>query len=60
LHTLLAPSNNRIQPTPLRGPKIVAILKPGFNPIATPIYQCGAADAERWAAPFHALYQLKT
>src|SRR4029079_17988182 len=32
-------------PTPLRGPKIGAILKHRFGPIAFPIYQCGAADA---------------
>jgi hypothetical protein len=33
--------NPPMQPTPLRGPKIVAILKVGFGPIAFPIERCG-------------------
>ncbi len=35
-----------IQPTPLRGPKIVGILKIGFGSIAFPIYRSGAADGQ--------------
>jgi Ser/Thr protein kinase RdoA (MazF antagonist) len=35
-----------MQPTPLCGPKIGAILKPGFGPSAFPIYWCGAADGQ--------------
>jgi hypothetical protein len=33
-----------MQPTPLRGPKIGAILKTGFVPTVFPIYHGGAAD----------------
>src|SRR2546421_271589 len=36
--------NTPIQPTPLRGPKIVAILKGGIGPTAFPIYGGGAAQ----------------
>jgi len=32
------PPNKPIQPTPLRGPKIVAILKSGIGPTAILIY----------------------
>jgi len=39
--------DGRIQPTPLCGPKIVAILKPRFTLMLIPIYLGGAADAER-------------
>jgi hypothetical protein len=35
-----------VQPTPLCGPKIVAILKAGFMLTAFAIYICGAADAQ--------------
>jgi len=35
-----------IQPTPLRGPKIVAILKRSFGPTAFPVYHGGAADGQ--------------
>jgi hypothetical protein len=38
--------NQRVQPTPLRGRKIVAILKGRFGPRVVLIYQCGAADAQ--------------
>jgi hypothetical protein len=31
---------------PLRGPKIVAILKAGIGPTAVLIYACGAADGQ--------------
>jgi len=36
----------RVQPTPLCGPKIVAILKVGSVPSTCAIYRCGAADAQ--------------
>jgi hypothetical protein len=35
-----------LHPTPLCGPKIVAILKAGFAPILIAIYQCGAGEAQ--------------
>lgn len=35
-----------MQPTPLCGPEIVAILNAGFSPIATSIYCGGAADGQ--------------
>jgi hypothetical protein len=38
--------NKPIQPTPLCGPKIVAILKRGFGPKAFPVYHSGAADGQ--------------
>jgi hypothetical protein len=38
--------NKPIQPTPLRGPEIVAFLKTGFGPTAFSIYQGGAADGQ--------------
>jgi hypothetical protein len=40
------PPNQRVQPTPLRGPKIVPILASGFEYNALAIYRCGAADAQ--------------
>jgi hypothetical protein len=40
------PPNRRVQSTPLRGRKIVAILKSGFVPKLISLYQCGAADAQ--------------
>jgi hypothetical protein len=40
------PPNKRIQPTPLRGLKIVGILKADSVPSLVAIYQCGAADAQ--------------
>jgi hypothetical protein len=33
-----------MQPTPLRGPKIVAILNASVGPNVVPIYHGGAAD----------------
>jgi hypothetical protein len=39
-------SNKRVQPTPLRVHKIVAILARGCSQAAFPIYECGAADAQ--------------
>jgi len=35
-----------MEPTPLCGPKIGAILKPDFSPNAFPIYRCGAAKRQ--------------
>jgi len=35
-----------MQPTPLCGPKIVAILKADFVPTVVPIYRRGAADGQ--------------
>jgi len=35
-----------MEPTPLRGDKIVAILKAGIGSTAFPIYQGGAAHAQ--------------
>jgi hypothetical protein len=35
-----------MQPTPLCGPKIGAILKAGFGPTVFPIYDGGAADGQ--------------
>jgi hypothetical protein len=35
-----------MQPTPLRGPEIVAILKASFVLTAFPIYRSGAADGQ--------------
>ena len=44
-------ANKRLHPTPLCGPKIVAILKVGLWPTAVLIHGCGAAEApSRWAA----------
>jgi hypothetical protein len=40
------PPNKRVELTPLRGPKIVAILKAHFVWSAIPIYRCGAAHAQ--------------
>jgi hypothetical protein len=40
------PPNRRVQLTPLRGRKIVAILKSGFVRKLISLYQCGAADAQ--------------
>jgi len=42
--------NTPIQPTPLRGRKIGAILKSGLGSKAFPIYRGGAADGHRSAA----------
>jgi len=39
-------SSDRLIVTPLRGPKIVAILKAGFGPTVFPIYSGGAADGQ--------------
>jgi hypothetical protein len=36
--------NKALQRTPLRGPKIVAILARDFRSIVVPIYECGAAE----------------
>ncbi len=47
------PPNQRVQPTPLRGPKIVPFLKSRFGSKLVSIYRGGAADArhvERSAA----------
>jgi len=52
------PPNRRVQSTPLRGRKIVAILKSGFVPKLISLYQCGAADAQhvrRLPSPTHYL-----
>src|SRR5262249_21756642 len=38
--------NPPMQPTPLRGPKIRAILKAGFGPNVVSIYDSGAADGQ--------------
>jgi hypothetical protein len=46
-----AQPNQRVQPTPLRGPEIVAILKADFVSIAIPIYRGGAADARHVGPP---------
>jgi len=35
-----------MEPTPLGGPKLGAILKPGISPTAFLIYGCGAAHAQ--------------
>jgi len=35
-----------MQLTPLRGLKIIAILKAGLGPIVFPVYECGAADGQ--------------
>jgi hypothetical protein len=40
------PSNTGMEPTPLRGPKIGAILKARVSSIAFPISRCGAAHAQ--------------
>jgi len=40
------PPNRRVQSTPLRGRKIVAILKSGFDPKLISFYCGGAADAQ--------------
>jgi hypothetical protein len=40
-----------MQPTPLRGHKIVAFLKAGFGPTVFPIYRGGAADGPRVGPP---------
>src|SRR6266540_4269432 len=39
-------SSVRLIVTPLRGPKIVAILKAGFSLIVISIYRCGAGEAQ--------------
>jgi hypothetical protein len=46
LPAFLGPPNTPIQPTPLGGPKIGAILKAGIGPTAFPIYGGGAADGQ--------------
>jgi hypothetical protein len=38
--------NKRMHSTPLRGPKIAAILTSGFRPTVVPIFRCGAGDAQ--------------
>ena len=47
----IVPPYNRIQPTPLCGPKIGGILKTGSGPSAFPLHQSGAADADPLASP---------
>jgi len=42
----MQPPNQRVQSTPLRGRKIVAILKTDFVSIIIPTYWGGAADAQ--------------
>jgi hypothetical protein len=45
------PPNTPIQPTPLRSPKIGAILKAGFGSTAFPTYRGGAADGQAVGPP---------
>jgi hypothetical protein len=44
-------ANTPIQPTPLRGPKIVGILQSAFVLTDVPIYRCGAADGQGVSPP---------
>jgi hypothetical protein len=44
-----------MQPTPLRGPKILATLKPGFGPNDISIYDGGAADGQAVGPPWSLL-----
>jgi hypothetical protein len=50
-HKTALPANKPMQPTPLRGPKIVAILKVGFTSTALPIYDGGAANVQAVGQP---------
>jgi hypothetical protein len=45
------PPYNRIQPTPLCGPKIGGIVKTRSGPSAFPLHQSGAADADPLVSP---------
>jgi hypothetical protein len=48
-----------MQPTPLSGDKIVAILNAGFSSIAFPIYCGGAADGQSVRRRHHSIQQLQ-
>jgi len=49
------PPNKRFHPTPLRGPKIGPILKPGFGSTVISIYRCGAGEAQSVGRPINGI-----
>jgi hypothetical protein len=49
---VVLPPNQRLQLTPLRGGKIVAILKPDFSSTVIPTHRCGATEAQH-VGPWH-------